>query len=219
MAAPWRTQNNFYRKHLYNVMQLYRQRPDLRMFTEIILSLAAIIVFGIFAIRPTLVTVATLIQEIETKEEVVAQLDQKVQNLSLAQQVYQDNIEAITLLNTSVPSKPVAQEFIRQLEALVSKNSVTLNTMVFENINLRGEALSSVNTNSENQNTPLSNNASEISFSVTITGTYPNVENFVKDIENLLMVNLINKSNIATTELNNNLTLTISGRIPYIKKQ
>ncbi len=221
MAAPWRTQNNFYRRHLYNVMQLYRGRPDLQMFTEVVLSLCAIIVFGVFAIRPTFVTIATLIQEIEAKEDVVAQLDEKVQNLSLAQQAYQENISAITLLQTSVPEKPMAQNFIRQLEALIAKNSVTLDTTLFEHINIRGEALSSTTASRSTTDVlvPLSNNASEISFSVTVSGSYTNLASFEKDLENLLMVNLSDKSNIAITEADNILTLTVFGRIPYSKKQ
>ncbi len=220
MAAPWRTQNNFYRKHLYNVMQLYRGRPDLQMFTEILLSLSAVIIFGILAIRPTFVTIATLIQEIKAKEEVVVQLDEKVQNLSIAQQVYQQNDAAISLLTASIPQKPMPHYFIRQLEALIAKNSITLNTIIFEHINLRGEALSANTTQSGTDALlTLSDTASKIDFSVTVAGTYSNLANFVKDFENLLMVSIADKNDMSLTEDSTILTLTIFGRIPYSKTQ
>jgi hypothetical protein len=60
MALGWRQGYSRYRAYFLNIYNLYKQRPDLRMFLEILLSLGAIAIFAAFAVRPTALTIVQL---------------------------------------------------------------------------------------------------------------------------------------------------------------
>ncbi|MCK4588646.1 hypothetical protein KAT60_02400, partial [Candidatus Woesebacteria bacterium] len=88
MALGWRRGYLRYKSYFLNVIVVYKRRKDLRMFLEITLSLVTISFFAVFALKPTLLTIAELTKEIKTKEETVAKMDEKIQNLERGQQIY-----------------------------------------------------------------------------------------------------------------------------------
>ncbi len=80
MALGWRKDYLRYRSYFLNVLNLYKRKEDLRMFLEIMLSLSAISFFSIFALRPTFLTIATLLKEINAKKGTIITMDTKIKN-------------------------------------------------------------------------------------------------------------------------------------------
>jgi hypothetical protein len=221
MATPWKAQNQFYRKYLYNLAQTYRSRADLRIFTEIILSLIAVSVFGIFAIKPTFVTIATLITDISEKERTITILDEKIQNLSIAQQTYQANAEKLARLDTSIPFEPLPVFYIRQVEAAAITHNVTVTSVKADNMTLKGAPIESLNGN-QNVETlaTFPEDATEIPFSVTVLGPYSNVQAFLKEIEQLRMPIGITTAVVGASEDGGEtLSATVRGKLAYIHQQ
>jgi len=62
----------------------YNEKPALRAYMELFLTLLAISLFGLFAIRPTVKTIGNLIKEIEAKNETLKIMDEKINNLNIA---------------------------------------------------------------------------------------------------------------------------------------
>ena len=81
MNQSWRREYLRYKSYFLNVMGRYKERADVKVYLEILLSLATISVFAIFALRPTILTIAGLLKEIETKKETLAKMDEKISNL------------------------------------------------------------------------------------------------------------------------------------------
>ncbi len=48
MAARWGSDNQLYKRYIAELVNLYGTRSDIRAFTEVILSVVAIFVFGVF---------------------------------------------------------------------------------------------------------------------------------------------------------------------------
>lgn len=94
------------------------------MFLEIILSLAAISFFSIFAIRPTFLTIAELLKEINTKKETAAIMDTKIKSLQTAQEILNQESIRIPIIDLSVPKSPQPQIFVRQIEGAASTAKV-----------------------------------------------------------------------------------------------
>ena len=87
MALGWKKDYLRYKSFFLNVLAIYKQRTDLHLFSEILLSLITILLFGIFAIRPTLLTIAQLVKDIRGKEATLALMDQKINSLNRARAI------------------------------------------------------------------------------------------------------------------------------------
>jgi len=88
-ATNWREDYNRYQRLFWKNYNLFKEREDIRNYVELVLSLISIIIFAVFALRPTILTIIELNKEIKTKEETVKQMDTKIKNLQKAQKPYQ----------------------------------------------------------------------------------------------------------------------------------
>jgi len=185
------------------------------MFLEILLSLATISFFGIFAIRPTLLTISQLIVDIKSKEETIATMDTKIKNLESAQQILLQETSRLPLLNTAVFDTPRPEIATRQFEGLANKNAVNILGLSFEKIVLLGKN-ETTETSTELKSLP--ENSNSINLSVSATGSYQGLSSFLKDIENLRLPVQIDTVQIGASKGEDEtfLTLVISGRIPYL---
>jgi len=126
MNPNWRNRYLRYKTFFLNVLLRYKDKPQIRAYLEILLSLATISIFGVFAIKPTALTIAQLLKEIEEKKATLATMEEKISNLRIASNVHNQNLEKIALLETSIPKRPKPEDFAKQVEGLSGKNSVEL---------------------------------------------------------------------------------------------
>jgi len=217
MALGWRKEYIRYKEYFLNVLTIYKQKEDLRMFLEILLSLVTVSFFGAFALRPTLVTIAALLTEIKSKEEIVAKLDTKIQNLSTAQTLLDQEITRLPLIENAIPQAASPETFVRQFEGLAAKNGVNLLGVSLGQVTLLGEVKKAP---PEEGVTPLPEDALGITFSVSLSGNYSELLGFLADLEKLRRPLAIDTTGITTTETEEGKTLVIlvSGRAPYIGK-
>ena len=217
MALGWRKEYIRYKEYFLNVLTIYKQKEDLRMFLEILLSLATVSFFGAFALRPTLVTIAALLTEINSKEEIVAKLDTKIQNLALATSLMESETARLPLIENAVPASASPETLVRQVEGLAAKNGVNLLGVSLGQVTLLGEVKK---VPPEEGVTPLPEDALGISFSVSLSGNYSELLGFLADLEKLRRPLAIDTTGMTTTETEEGKTLVIlvSGRAPYIGK-
>lgn len=217
MALGWRKEYIRYKEYFLNVLTIYKQKEDLRMFLEILLSLATVSFFGTFALRPTLVTIAALLTEINSKEEIVVKLDTKIQNLSLAASLVESEAVRLPLIEEAVPAAASPETLVRQVEGLAAKNGVNLLGVSLGQVTLLGEVKKAP---PEEGITPLPEDALGISFSVSLSGNYSELLGFLADLEKLRRPLAIDTTGMTATETDEGKTLVIlvSGRAPYIAK-
>ncbi|MBI2066215.1 hypothetical protein HYT60_01805, partial [Candidatus Woesebacteria bacterium] len=182
MALGWRKEYIRYKEYFLNVLTIYKQKEDLRMFLEILLSLATVSFFGTFALRPTLVTIAALLTEINSKEEIVVKLDTKIQNLSLAASLVESEAVRLPLIEEAVPAAASPETLVRQVEGLAAKNGVNLLGVSLGQVTLLGEVKKAP---PEEGITPLPEDALGIPFSISLSGSYPQLLGFLADLEKL----------------------------------
>lgn len=194
--------NSTYKKYLLNIMLLYQQRRDLKAYLELLLSVAAIALFLVFAIKPTLVTITDLLTKINAEQQTSDTLDTKIKNLGIAQTNFNNNTDKLTLLSAAVPDRPDVANYVRQIEGLIQKESLTVISIEAANVNL---------TNATSSATTVVTNS--LPLTITVTGEFTNLENFIKDIENLRRPAIINKADLVQTDTG--LALTIMPKAAY----
>lgn len=222
MNQSWRRDYLRYKSYFLNVMGRYKERADIKAYLEILLSLVTISIFAIFALRPTILTIAGLLKEIETKKETLAKMDEKISNLSRAQVLFDQEQQNVNLLKGSVPTNPVPDVFARQIEGLSIRYSVPITKISLDKATILGLQAAPPQTETKNK-VPFPQGTSELLFSITFTvgiEEYQSLTNLLSDLEKLRRPAKIDKLVMNASKEGNNtlLLLAIEGRIPYYQK-
>lgn len=215
MAVGWKKDYLRYKDFFLNILRLYKNKPNFKIYLELILSIFAIVIFSIFAIKPTVITIVELNKEIKGKQETSRKLKLKIQNLQIANTNLQNESSRLYLISQAIPSLANPEIFIKQIENLSVQNGVNLLRLSASDVLLIGEKDS---IKKSKDFASLEGNPEELPFSMSVTGPYANLSNFLKSVENLRRPVKIDSITITSsiTELEKVLTLTITGRLPFL---
>ena len=95
-------------------------------FTYLTLTIVALIFFGIFAINPTLSTIAKLQKELSDNQFVDQQLQTKINNLSTLQTSYANLQPDISVIDEAVPKTPQAPILIAQIQSVANETNISI---------------------------------------------------------------------------------------------
>lgn len=217
MALGWRKDYLRYKELFLRLLLVYRKREDIKIFLELFLSLITIIFFSIFALKPTILTISQLVADNKEKQETINKMNQKINNISKAQSVYEKNLTKISIIENSIPDTPTPENLLRQIEGVAYINSVTIIGSSVSEVTLIGEEKKK---QSKDEIKNLPENTSVLSFSVSVTGSFESLFSFLSNLENLRRPLIINSLNLTSseTDLGKIIVMIISGQTPYIKK-
>ena len=193
---------------MQNLALTYKNRQDLRLFTEILLTSATTVIFMLFAIKPTLTTISDLYTEMGVKEDTINTMNVKIENLKKADTIYKNEAERLKLLDIAIPISPVPEDFIRQIESLAQKNNAILVGLTLSEVNIT-ESLT------QPQESP-----EEIEVTIKVAASYESLLSFLSELE-LMRRPLFTQFGVITlgdTTDPADITLTITGTIPFARK-
>lgn len=200
MALNWQSEYHRYRRYFTNVGQLYKKK-NVRVYTEIILSIVTISFFLFFAIKPTVLTITGLIRQIKDQRVVAEKLGKKINALSQAQNQYLSIEPDFYLINQALPTDTQASLLIKELEALARRSGVTLKAVQFNKIGLKEKNLKS--------------EQKEINFNITASGDYQRLKEFLTSFNLLRRVVIINSFSFQTEKESKNLSLNLKAKTFY----
>jgi Tfp pilus assembly protein PilO len=195
-------------KKIKETLGKFYQQPVARVSLEFFLSLLAIVFFTIFAIRPTILTIADLIKEIEDKQEIEQQLQRKIAALASAQEEYQLLQDKIQLLDQAIPSKPELVRTLKVIEKIATENKVIVS-------NLRATAIpeeEDVSVASADQLTRI-----DLYISLQAVGDYPSLRDFVEALHQYRRAIVVEEVSFQIDDrvFQRTLRANMSIRIPY----
>ncbi len=218
MAAKYQTNQDVYKKYIEQVTVLYHNRQDVRMYAEILLSMSAIVIFGIFAIKPTVTTITGLYSEIKAKREIISLLNQKIENLVTAQSLLEQQRVRIATLNQAIPDEPLLEKQVRQIEGVAKRNGVDLIGIKIENVALLGAEVKKKS--DDDAIAPPHPDAAFFPITVSVEGSYSTTHSFLRELENMRRPLSQNSTGVSQgkTGSSDALNLTVSGYMAYLKK-
>jgi len=216
MALGWKKDYLRYKELFLKILIKYKKREDVRIFLEIFLSIITVTFFSIFALKPTILTISQLLKDNKEKQETINNLEEKIKNISLAQEVYEQNFDKLSMVENAIPNTPTPENLLRQIEGVAYLNSVTLLGSSVNEVTLTGEETKKQKDVIEN----LPENVKILSFSISVTGSYDSLTRFISNLENLRRPIVFDSLNITSsdTEKGKTIVLLLSGQSPYIKK-
>lgn len=142
-------------------------------FFGIVLTLCALSFFGFFAIRPTVSTILKLQKEISDNQNVLAQMQTKIKNLTELRKQYFSLQNELVIVTNAITVQPDAQILFAQIQSIAQISNITITKLQ----NSEVEALRA--------DRSLSKNYYSYSFSVAGTGSFENISNFVSTLTNM----------------------------------
>ncbi len=195
------------RRQLLTTLSAFYEKPIAKASIELFLSVAAVLFFAIFAIRPTLITMSDLVKEIEDKRELDKKLSQKIAALSSAQSEYLKLESRLQVLDISIPTNPNVIETLKIIERLASEQKITINSL---NINdVPKDVASDISFDKlERRN---------LKFNVTVGGEFPAIRAFIASLMTSQRSFLIEKVTFAISDVRGlkRLDANISLAAPY----
>lgn len=181
----------------------YFKKEKNQNYLMITLTICTSIFFFLFAINPTLSTIAKLKKQISDAQVVEKKLSEKINNLSSLSQAYEDIKPDLPLVMDAIPDSAMAPSLVGQIQALAKNSSITITDV----------NISSVNLNSRNSNV-----SSPVGFSATGVGSYENIQKFLSDLTNMQRVLSVNSIQMSKSIESGDIEIVIKGQ-GYFKKQ
>lgn len=195
-------------EQLATVLMDFYQKPVARVSIELILSILVVILFALFAIRPTLLTMADLVKEIDDKKELSKQLDVKLASLASAKEQYDLYQPHFYLLDEAIPRSFDVVNTLKKLEKLAGEGELVIDSM-------------SLSTVPEKINQELLSNYFEdyqrefLTINVKVVGSYLQIRDFVEKIMNLRQLIVVDQVMVERITESNNLSAQLSISLPY----
>ncbi|OGH10886.1 MAG: hypothetical protein A3B38_04005 [Candidatus Levybacteria bacterium RIFCSPLOWO2_01_FULL_36_13] len=187
-----------YGKYLELIPNFKKEKAQ--KFTTIVLTIIAIIMLAIFAINPTLSTIANLQKQLDDAKFVVERLDTKINNLSVLQTKYETLKPNLPIIYESVPKNEEVALLTGQLQAVAGQNNIAIISI-------------------QSDNFFDTNNFSYFTFSISMQGRYEDLINFLNTIINMQRIIGLDDINITSAEEENKdlLNLSLKGVALYKK--
>lgn len=148
----------------YSVLEPWVKKPQVRVYTFLILSIFTSAFFLFFAVRPTINTIINLRKQIADSTNVDEKLTQKINSLSQIQAQYEVIKTDLPLLAQVLPGRADVVGLVQQMEKTSSDNQAILTSMQFSEVNLVGEATSKTD-----------QDLIPVTFQITFAGDYQHI--------------------------------------------
>lgn len=155
-------------------------------FTSVVLTLIAISILGLFAINPTLSTIAKLKKELSDSELIDNKLQEKITNLSILQQKYSALQIDIPDILDSIPKTPDIPLLMAQIQSIGQDSSIYINSLQNFQVELFRQ-------------NGASKKYSSYSFLLSGTGSYESISSFMSKIINMQRIISIDTFSISKT--------------------
>lgn len=192
-------------------MELNRfyENPITQVSLSLVFSVLCIAFFAVFAIRPTLLTMAGLIKEIEEKTQIDQKLTTKITNLQRAQQELVSKESTLSLLNIAIPSTPYYSQLLTVFEKLASEKSVIFTSATAQKVPLEEQVVVGI----EGKNTI---KLESIPLTLTFKGPYEQLVILLAQLQNTKRLITVDRFDISPEQTDDESTgqllLTVSVR-------
>lgn len=199
------------RKYSLDLSKYYR-KPATQVSLSIVLSLFIIAFFILIAIRPTLVTITKLQQEIEESERTLGKLETKVQSLERAAQVWETIKGRVEEVDQAIPQNgPHYQEIALTTEVVANEAGVTLHSLTLGESLLMSQVVD-VYTGKKQE-------VIEMQFTTRVSGSFPQILTYMNnllDLERIVGVDSVTVSKENVVDEGAQVGMSLSGTVQYL---
>ncbi len=130
-----------YQKYVELIPELKSEKSE--KMVMVILTIVAFIVLGLFAIKPTLSTIASLQKQVNDSKYFEFRLEEKINNLSLLDQKYHSIIQDLPLIYDAVPATHQIATLAATIQTIATPSGINLVDLEVQNADISKNAIAS----------------------------------------------------------------------------
>lgn len=189
----------------YTYIEPLIRNPLIKTYGYAIFTIVMTAVFILFAIKPTLETIAVLQKKLTTQKEILKKLDKKIGDLGVAQTNYKNiDPDIKSKVVSSVPSNADLANLIRSLENTTRDTTASISALQFQPLVI------------DRKETP-SNELQEISFTFNIEGSYDTIKAVLQNLYGSARLFTIDNLSFNKVATGNILLMNITGKAYFLK--
>lgn len=179
------------------------QATKTKEYTTLILSFAAMTIFGIFAINPTITTIIKLQKTYEDAKFANQKIDEKIESLGILYDKYNSLGDDLRRINAAIPKSPNTSLLLGQLQALAQKEGTRIRTLQTQQVQQVSAAI-------------LPPRNSSYVFLVDVEGNYTQLSSFLRTLLNYERIVTIESASIGRDKDDPTLlVMTIKGKAHF----
>ena len=183
-------------------MAVSRQQPWMRASLYVVLSLLLVIVLLVSALRPTLITIAGLLGQIEQNRKIEKTLDEKIAVVRQAEEELQRIEPRLNVLDEAVPSEAMWGKFVGAVNQIATDSGITLGSMAI-NPEAAGKS---------------GGGLARWGFTISGRGGYGAAKNFISQLESMRRIIVMKTIDIAVAG-ENEVTVNLAGDLGYLPEK
>lgn len=195
--------------YYYRRLKVFYQKPVSQVSSAVLFSLATIIFFAVFAIKPTLVTIGELLKKIDDQKVILEKAKQKTASLAVAQQLYNQITPNLSVLDEAVPPDYQIQQFLLWLESAAGSLKIPIKNITVDKYYYPPA-------------TDKTTLVQELGFTVSFNTSYPNAKILLSNFNQLPRLITINSVTLGQEDqiqsMSNqveDIKITLDGKIYY----
>jgi len=169
---------NLQKKKFFEMLPDFKEER-MQKFTTLVFTITALSFFGLFAISPTLSTIANLNKQLSDNKLVDQQLQDKINNLYLLQQKYSQLTPNLPYVLDSFPKNPQVPLLIAQLQSLAQSSNITITSLQTFEVEIPNFSVST-------------KKYYAFSFNISASGSYENLSTFINSVVKMQRIVSIN---------------------------
>jgi len=181
---------------LTNTILDFYKSPVAQVSTELFLTIGAVIFFALFAIRPTLITMSDLVNELTEKRKLDLKMSQKIATLATLQGQFTPLQNQAVVLTQAFPDSPDLLYVLKLIEKNASEHKLAIQNLQVNDLPNQTQVITT------EQSTRIS-----FPLSLTLTGSFESIKNFIDALQNSRRVITVENISFNTQESSNNRTL------------
>jgi len=148
---------------------VFKNKKSISYFT-ITLSLFSLSFFGLFAIRPTLITAISLNKDVSELKKLNLAYENKISSIVRAQSEYEQIRNSIPLIEAAIPNEALFNKVARALEDFAQRENVVINQLQIDSAPISKPALNSA--------------LQKYNFNMIATGSYSSIFSYLSHLTN-----------------------------------
>ena len=200
-------EKSYYRYFTY--IKPLTRLPLVKTYGTTIFTIVVMIVFIIYAIKPTIETILVLQKKVDDSNKVLQQVNQKTSNLAKAKQNYENISPDIkSKIQSSIPDTVNLQSVIQNLEGVAKKYEASISALQIQPLVLqpKSEDIKEVK-----------GSLSEVSFTFNIESEYQKLIAILQDLKSSDRLFFIDNVSLSNLTEGPGLIMSLSGKAYYIK--
>lgn len=179
------------------------KKKKMASYLTLTLTLVTLSFFGLFAIRPALITAISLTKSVSELANLKNQYENKIGDIIRSQGEYEKIRDSVPLIDAALPGTPSFDTLSQGLERLAQKNEFSIIQIQIEPVPL--------------SKTPFSGSLKQYNFNLSGSGTYLTINNYIKDLLKWKRLVTISELDMARDEAtaSNSLRVNIKGATYY----